>query len=131
MNDRVIDMMLETHENDKKLSIVHGNDTITVKIKHIPIFVMMLQKHYGPFSVSEKFGKHKVEKTNNGQYTTVFKRGDDDRMAKYVIGNFEDGTKLFGTGSPYWITVTEEDTNKLILMLSDYYIEHVYGAMHR
>lgn len=125
-------MMLETHENDKKLSIAHGNDKIAVKIKHIPIFVMMLQKHYGPFSVSEKFGKHKVEKSVDASDDTfVFKRGDKTRIAKYGICNFVEGTRLYGVNPTNFLTVTEEDTNKLILMLSDYYIEHVYGAMHR
>lgn len=116
-------MIIETHSTKKRIIITEGVDSIIVKFKHIPIFLMMLQKHYGEFSEGESFGKHEVVKRSCGLDTIVRKIGKSEVSSKYAIGNYVEGDRLYGLEFDPYIIVTEESVKELILQLADYYIK--------
>jgi hypothetical protein len=116
-------MIIETHPSKKRINIIDEDDSIAVKLKHIPIFLMMLQKHYGEFSEGESFGKHEVVKRSHGLDTIVRKIGKSEVSSKYAIGNYDNGDRLYGLEFDPYITVTEESVKELILQLADYYIK--------
>jgi hypothetical protein len=107
--------------NKNKLSISNGESTIIIKFKHIPIFLMMVHNHFNPFASKEKFGGNEVVK--NGKDTKVVKVGGN--YPKYSIGNFVDGTRLYGMENDPYLEVTEEETSKLIKLLSNYFLENI------
>ncbi len=99
------------------------SDAIVIKFKHIPIFLMMIQKHYGEFSEGESFGKHEVVKRENGLDTIVKKKGCSDASSKYAIGNYDDIERLYGLDFEDYLVITEDESKDLILQLADYYIK--------
>jgi hypothetical protein len=114
-------MNIETHSTKKRIIITEGVDSIIVKFKHIPIFLMMLQKHYGEFSEGDVFGKFEVVKRSGGVDTIVRKIGKTG--SKYAIGNYVDGDRLYGLEFDPYLEVTEESVKQLILLLADHYIK--------
>lgn len=106
----------------KKIIIRKDEDSIIIKVKHIPIFMMMMQTHYGKFSGNCNFGKHEVVKRGNFLDTVVVKKGKPDSGSKYAIGNYDDGDRLYGLDFEDYIKVNEDETNQLILLLADYFI---------
>lgn len=106
----------------KKIIIRKDKDSIAIKVKHIPIFMMMMQTHYGKFSDNCNFGKHKVIKRENGLDTVVVKKGKSDFSSKYAIGQYDNGDRLYGLDFEDYIEVTEDETKQLLLLLADYFI---------
>lgn len=115
----------------KKLIIRKDTDSIVIKVKHIPIFSMMLHQHFNDFVKTERFGNHMVFRKlfANPQYgpevkchdTFVKKINKEDWNTKYAIANFDIGTRLYGLDETY-LMVTEQETNELIKLLTDYYM---------
>ena len=106
----------------KKIIIRKDEDSILIKVKHIPIFMMMIQTHYNKFSDDCNFGKHEVVKRENGLDTIVKKKGCSDASSKYAIGQYDNGDRLYGLDFEDYLEVTEDECTKLILQLADYYI---------
>lgn len=106
----------------KKIIIRKDEDSILIKVKHIPIFVMMIQTHYNKFYNDRNFGKHEVVKRENGLDTIVKKKGCSDASSKYAIGQYDNSYRLYGLDFEDYIEVTEDECTKLILQLADYYI---------
>ena len=106
----------------KKIIIRKDEDSIIIKVKHIPIFMMMMQTHYGKFSGNCNFGKHEVIKRENGLDTIVVKKGKSDASSKYAIGQYDNGDRLYGLDFEDYIEVTEDETKQLMLLLADYFI---------
>ena len=125
----------------KKIIIRKDEDSIIIKVKHIPIFMMMMQTHYGKFSgncnfgkhevikrengldtIVVKKGKHEVIKRENGLDTVVVKKGKSDASSKYAIGQYDNGDRLYGLDFEDYIEVTEDETKQLMLLLADYFI---------
>lgn len=113
---------MEITVNKKKIVIAHDDRFIKVSIKHIPIFLMMLQKHFNPYSYNESYGYHQVIKSDN-ENTIIVKHGG--LRIKYSISQCEDGTRLYGRNQDNYLLVTEELVNKLIIALSNVYEEAI------
>jgi hypothetical protein len=79
---------------------------------------MLMHNHFNPFASKENYGGNEVVKT--GKDTKVVKIGGN--YPKYSIGNFVDGTRLYGLENEPYLDVTEEEVNKLIRLLSDYFL---------
>ena len=112
-------MPFQLSTDHKKFNITKEDTTIYVKTKHIPIYLMMLHNHFNPFSSREKYGNHEVIK---GKSDTIVVKIDSN-VSKYAIGNFDEGIRLFGKDHDNYILVTEDEADKLILLLSDYYLD--------
>lgn len=110
---------MEITRNKNKLDISRNGSSIKVKLKHVPVFLMMLQKHYNPYSYDESFGFHTVIKSS-AEKTIIIKRGG--LRIKYSISQHEDGTRLYGKGDNY-LLVTEELVNSLIHGIAHLYNE--------
>lgn len=106
----------------KKLIIGKDDDTITIKVKHIPIFMMMIQTHFGQFSEDCSFGKHEVVKKGNFLDTIVKKKGKSDASSKYAIGEYEGTTRLYGLDFDEYIEIAEDESKDVIVLLADYFI---------
>ena len=113
-------MPFQLSTDHKKFNITKEDTTIYVKTKHIPIYLMMLHNHFNPFSSKEKYANHEVIKSSSSD-TIVVKIGG--KISKYAIGNFDNGTRLYGKDLDDYLIVNEEEVNKLILLLSDYYLD--------
>lgn len=112
---------IDETRTQKKIIIRKNEDSIIIKVKHIQIFTMMIQTHYGKFSDDCNFGKHEVVKRENG-LTIVKKKGCSDFGSKYAIGKYDNGDRLYGLNYEDHIEVSEDECTKLILQLDDYYI---------
>lgn len=109
---------MEITSSEKKLAVSHDSRYINIKRKHIPIYLMMLQKHYNIFSSDEAYGFHEVKKIDESN-TIIVKRGG--LRIKYSIGQYGDGTRLYGKGDNY-LLVTEDLVNEIITGISSVYL---------
>lgn len=111
---------MEIVSSEKKLAISHDGRYIKVKRKHVPVYLMMLQKHYNMFSSDEPYGFHEVKKISESN-TIVVKRGG--LRIKYSIGQYANGTRLYGKVIDDYLLVNEDIINELISGMSAVYLE--------
>ena len=122
-------MKITYHATKNRVIISAPDDSIQVKLKHLPIFLMMIYKHYGKFSEGESFGKYEVVKRGNFLDTVVVKKGKPDSGSKYAIGTYDDGDRLYGLDFEDYIVVNEDIATQLVLELADCYIDKM-NAIH-
>lgn len=122
-------MKITNHPTKNRVIISTHDDNIQVKFKHLPIFLMMIQKHYGKFSEGESFGKFEVVKRGNFLDTVVVKKGKPDSGSKYAIGTYDDGDRLYGLDFEDYVIVSEDIATQLMLELAECYIEKM-NATH-